>query len=530
MSRVGSARPLGVALLLASVIGLGLRLYAATHVGFGDSEALYAAYALHPAPAYLDHPGLIGLLARFLGGGTAPSPAAAHRATAFLATAAPWGVVLAARALRAEWRGALAAGLATAVVPEVAVGLFGMTPDLLLFPAWVAVLGLAGAGLLAPPSSVRAAVCLVLAGLAAGIGVAAKASAAGLVVALVLTYLSPRARPHARTFWPWAGLALGALVVFPVVDFEAKAGWPMLHHRLVATQADAGLSLRNLGALIGGQLLYLSPVMAVGAALVAVDLWKTRRQDLATTLLANALVAPLALLVPLCLWSRVAEPHWVAPAMLALPLHYARRVTGGHPVLPRRIGALALGLGAGVSLFIHAWVLAPGLAAIVPASAYDGAVDISNELYGWRDVFDAVRELRQKHLPEAPDPSDVVVVGPHWVVCAQLEAALGALLPVGCASRDAADFAYWNPPERWQAAYLLVFVRDNRFPNDAPLRFPDRTRVDARTVEVRRGGRVARSFTVEVLARQGLGFAAFSEFRTFSPLALNLRETCTVPF
>ena len=28
--------------------------------GFGDSEALYACYALHPQPAYLDHPALIG--------------------------------------------------------------------------------------------------------------------------------------------------------------------------------------------------------------------------------------------------------------------------------------------------------------------------------------------------------------------------------------------------------------------------------------------------------------------------------------
>jgi hypothetical protein len=501
------ARLWGITLLFASMMGLGLRLYAAEHVGFGDSEALYAAYALHPAPAYLDHPGLVSLFARLVGHGGPPSPEEAHLVTAILATVAPWGVVLAARALRAGWRGAHLAGLATALVPEVAVGLFGMTPDLLLFPAWIAALGFAGAGLSAPPSSVRAAGYLVLAGLVAGIGLAAKASAVGLVAALVLTYLSAEARPHARTIWPWAGLALAALVIFPTVDFEVKTGWPMLHHRLVATQANAGISLRNLGALLGGQLAYLSPLVAVAAALVAVDLWKTRRQDLVATLLANAFLAPLALLVPLCLWSRVAEPHWVAPALLALPLHYARRVTAGGLALPRHLGAFALWLSAAISLLIYAWVLAPGLAALLPASAYDGAVDISNELYGWQGVFDAVRELRQKHLQEAPGPSDLVVVGPHWIVSAQLEAALGALLPVGCAGRESADFAYWNPPERWKGADLLVFVRDNRFPDDARQRFPDRTRIDVRLLEVRRGGRLARSFTVEVLAQRGLASA-----------------------
>jgi hypothetical protein len=502
-ARLGAAgvRPWALGLAIASAALLGLRLYAAARVGFGDSEALYASYALHPAPAYLDHPGLVGLFARLLAGGRglAPSPVTAHRVTAVLATVAPLGVVWAARLLGAELRPALVAGLATAVVPEVAVGLFAMTPDLLLFPAWVLALGLAGAALLAEPSSTRAAGSFVVAGLAAGVGLAAKASAVGLVLALLLTYLTREARPHARTVWPWAGLALGALVVFPIFDFEARTGWPMIHHRLVATQADAGVSLRNLGALAGGQLAYLSPVMAVAAALVARDLWRARRSDVVSTLLANAFVVPLVLLVPLCLWSRVAEPHWIAPALLALPLAYARR----GAALPRRLGTWAIGVAAAASFAIHGWVLLPGLAAAFPSSVYDARLDLSNELYGWPPVFDAVKELAVKHRLEAPEPGELAVVGPHWVICAQLEAALGPKLPVGCASREPADFATWYPKERWEDASLLLFVRDARFPDDARTRFPDRTRIDARDIEIRRAGRVVRSFTIEVLVARG---------------------------
>jgi Dolichyl-phosphate-mannose-protein mannosyltransferase len=505
-----TARSWGVLFAGVSLLGLLVRLYAATRVGFGDSEALYASYALHPAPAYLDHPGVISLFARLLSPGGpaagAPSPVTVHRVTAVLATAAPWEITWAARALGAELRFALIAGLVTAVVPEVAVGMFAMTPDLLLFPLWTAALGLAGAGLLAPPSSVRAASCFVLAGLAAGVGVADKASAVGLVLALLLTFVTPAARSHARTIWPWAGLTLTGFVFSPIAEFEAKHGWPMIHHRLVATQSEAGVSLRNLGALLGGQLAYLSPVLAIAAGYVAREIWIRRKDDVVGTLLMNALVVPLALLVPLCIWSKVAEPHWVAPALLALPLAYARR--GAALVLPRGLGSVGVALAGALTLTIHAWVLFPEIAAgLMPASVYDARVDISNELYGWPPVIDTVRNVAARYVASAREPGELVVVGPHWIVCAQLEAALGPKLPVGCASRerDAADFQEWYPPERWRGAGLLLFVRDARFPDDAPLRFPGRVRLSRESLDLRRAGRIVRSFTIDVLADRGLG-------------------------
>src|ERR1019366_2677410 len=115
------------ALAALSASLLAIRLYAATRVGFGDSEALYAAYAVHPQPAYLDPPPLIGLVARALGGGTAPSPERAHLMTAVLASLVPWAMALACRGAGASWRRAFAAALVFAVVPEIAIGLFAMT-------------------------------------------------------------------------------------------------------------------------------------------------------------------------------------------------------------------------------------------------------------------------------------------------------------------------------------------------------------------------------------------------------------------
>ncbi|HEX3770812.1 MAG TPA: glycosyltransferase family 39 protein, partial [Polyangiaceae bacterium] len=382
-----------VALAGVTAVFLAVRALAATRVGFGDSEALYAAYAVHPQPAYLDHPGLVGEVAALIGGGTAPSPERAHLVTAVLAALVPWLMALACRASGASARRSLLAALVFAVVPEIAVGLFALTPDLLLSLAWLGALALAAAGLAAAPGSARANAALAGAGLLAGTAAAAKVSGVLLLVSLAATYASRAARPHARTAAPWAGLLAGAIVILPVAAFEARAGWPLLVHRLVDTQKDAGVSLRNLGALLGGQVAYVSPgvlVLVVMGARAAWRDWRDARGGagaVATLLLASSAI-PAAVLVPLSLWSRVAEPHWVAPAMLSLGPALAR-----SPVtLARRLLLGSTAIAAVFTAAVYAWVLIPGSIALMPGS-YDARYDIANELYGWPEVLDAVHEV-----------------------------------------------------------------------------------------------------------------------------------------
>src|SRR5688500_15778283 len=146
-----------IELAVVSAILLVVRLWAANQVGFGDSEALYASYAAHPQPAYLDHPGLIGIVARTIGEGAVPSPSRVHVLTSVVSCAVPWILYAVARAAGAEKKHALTAGLVFAVVPEIAVGLFALTPDLLLAPAWLAAVGCAIAGLRAAPGTMRSA-------------------------------------------------------------------------------------------------------------------------------------------------------------------------------------------------------------------------------------------------------------------------------------------------------------------------------------------------------------------------------------
>jgi hypothetical protein len=477
---------------------------AAARVGFGDSEALYASYALHPAPAYLDHPGLVGVVAGWLGGGTSPSPARAHVATAALATAFPWVLALTCRACGADGRRSLLSALVVAIVPEIAIGLFALTPDLLLALSWTAALGLAAAALRSTPGSGRATAAFAGAGLLAGVAAASKVTGLGLMAALAATYAAARARPHARSLAPWAGLAAGLVVLAPVVVYEARTGWPMLRHRLVDTQGGAGLSLRNAAALVGGQILYLSPIVAWLVVVAVRRAWRGRH-DAVGRLLWTACVFPLAIIVPLSLWSRVAEPHWIAPALLALVPAVARSTFESAPsgrVEPsRRLVAWAGVVAGTMTLAVYTWVLVPDVVRLTPAS-YDGysRLDLSNELYGWPEVVAAVRDEARRITPPAGLASgDLAVVGPHWVICAQLDAALRGELAVGCNTPVRDDFDDWYPRARWRRSKVLLAVTDSRFD---PPSFPEYSRVATRDVRVERAGRTVRVFSITVLARQ----------------------------
>lgn len=505
-----------------TIVMFVVRLYAASVVGFGDSEALYATWAAHPQPAFLDHPGMIGVVARAIGEGAVPGPLRTHAITSIVATLVPWLIFGTARVFGSTRGGAALAAIVVAVIPETAVGLFALTPDLLLAPAWIGALALAAIGLRGPAGSNRSAAAFVSAGLLAGIACSAKVSGLLLVAALVTGYASvargsakeqgdeapaawKRARAAVRTLWPWAGVLAGLVTLVPIVLYEAKTGWPMLRHRFVDTQAGAGpaVVLRNVGALLGGQLLYLSPVLALFAVLVARDLHRRRWHDPLTRLLHLSFVIPIVPLLVLCVWSPVAEPHWLAPALLALPIHAARRL-GEAAVASRRGFLIATSVGAGLTIAAHVWVLVPSAARILPADA-DPKVDIANELYGWPMVVQAIKEqMASAGTPFDPEGREVVVVGPHWTVCAQLHAALPGVR-VGCATPVPDDFDAWFPRDQWRRAEHVLFVTDNRYPGDGADQLPALVRSGQSRVRILRGGRTARIFELFMYDRRAQG-------------------------
>lgn len=478
--------------VLSSALLLGLRWTLAHRVGFGDAEALYVAYSVHPQPAYLDHPGLVGALARLIGRDGVPKPEAVHECTAIVSTLLPWFGVLAARCAGAPLPSAILSFYALAFLPELVIGSFALTPDLLLAYLWIGALGSASLMFRSATGSARALVAALFTGVSVGLACASKASGVLLGVALITASIARPARAHWRTAAPWLAIAVATVFFAPVIFWEVRHGFPLMRHRFVATQSQAGISLRNVGALLGGQLLYVTPPFLLAAYLVLRSLWR-QRDDSTSSLYLAACIVPAAALIALCLWSRVAEAHWLGPAYLSLALGVAHA-----PVVGRKLALACVGTGAAVALLGFVWVATPAPMKLL-GNGYVARYDLSNDLYAWGPGRDFLRDAAEKVREQTG--REPVVVGPHYIVCAQAHIALDPRIIVGCRTPAGDDFEQWYPAQMWNRKSTLLFVSDDRFAIDAAREFPDRSVVATQHLSVIRGGRIVRTIEITRLDR-----------------------------
>jgi len=142
----------------------------------------------------------------------------------------------------------------------------------------------------------------------------------------------------------------------------------------------------------------------------------------------------------------------------------------------------------------HAWVLLP-LGPALLGKRYVPRYDLANDLFAWRAGMPLVRRALVQSL--APDEPPVVVVGPHWTVCAQLHADLPASVLVGCEGDIPDDFSRWLPQSTWEQAPVILYVTDDRFGGETD--FPNRRADAVWHVDVMRGGVPVRRIFVERL-------------------------------
>lgn len=490
------------AALALSLILFFARMSVASAIGFSDDEALYATYALYRQASYVDHPGLMGWLGALLAGADGvPSSLVAHRFTAVAATTIPWLAGLVVRAAGGSWRGVLSTVIALLIVPLWAVGLFGFTPEVPLAFFWLAAAALAALAIRAEPKSARAFGATVGAGLATGLACMTKVSGLALAAALLLAWWSRPLRGRWRTTAPYAALLVGALPAVPLLMREESLGFPLLRHHLLHNELSVGLALRNLGVLLGGQLVYLVVFGVVAAVLLAVDLGRHARRDPVARMLVCTSYLPFAALAVLVVLSRQAQPHWLAPAYLSLAVYLGLRLDSAPSPVPVRLKwATAISSMVAVAL-VFALVRFP-VAAPLLGTKYKPKLDPTNDLYVWRPGVMLVNEA----LNDARDAGvqDPVLVGAHWSVCAQLQAAFGTGQRVGCYS-EGDDFHAFFPRAQWSRAPALLYVTDDRFPEDYQKRFPDRAVQSVQRLGIRRGGALVRTIRVLRLGRAGAG-------------------------
>jgi hypothetical protein len=326
-----------------SVPWLALGLFAvhmvlAGRYGIFRDEMYYVACGKHLAWGYVDHPPLVGLMARVTSVLLGDSVRALRVMPALCAAA----MVLLGAELARNLGGGRFAQLLTAVCIVVAPEFLGschiLSMNCVLPVAWTA------ASIFAVQALVRGEPRAWIGfGVACGIGLLAKHSTLAFGAGIAVGMLATSHRNALRTRGPWIGLGIAALMLAPNVAWEQLHGWPTLEFmRNAATRKMVKLSpLTFVHAQIDDMLVLSFPVWLSGAAWLLIA-----ERARAYRFLGIAFVAVYAMVL-----FGNGKPYYLAPVFpvafaaggVAIESWLARRVVRGI------IGALLVAGGAAIS-------------------------------------------------------------------------------------------------------------------------------------------------------------------------------------
>jgi 4-amino-4-deoxy-L-arabinose transferase-like glycosyltransferase len=401
----GRARAMGpwrATLWLALAVAL-LHLLVAGRAPLTADEAHYALYGLNPDWSYFDHPPLVGWLQALV------LPLSQHEFALRL-----WPIVLAFATALALFRFArrlfpnahpwlgfwsVALYLAGPLFQAIGLALVPETPLLLL--ALLALLNLLNAldrGRLR--DWLLFGVCLGLAGLA-------KYTAVTLAVSALAFVVTQRRIGVLRTPGPWLALLVAALLITPVLYWNATHDWLSFRYQLGHGFRPKDWDWSRVALSQAGQLLAYAPALFV-AGLVALVAgfrqWRERGVQLALLT-----VWPVLLLFAFGSGREETLPHWTALAWLVSAPLAARWLMAHWPRRSVRVLAWVSGFySAAVILFAHVLLLFPSLPG-APSRAVQGVIQ------GWPEAAARARALRD----QMQDPAAVLFV-PNWSLASRL--------------------------------------------------------------------------------------------------------------
>lgn len=453
-------RPLPLALLVAALTTL--RLLVAAKAGLAEDEAYYRLWGLHPAAGYYDHPPMVAWFA-FLGqslfGDTAFGLRFFSVLSAAIGSAAIWrtGLLL---------YGAREAGYAVLFLNAsllIGAGSLLATPDAASVLFW----GLA-IWALAELTASENPWWWIAVGLFAGLGLNAKYSVlflgAGIVLHLVFV-------PQARRWWGawqlWAGGLLAALLVAPVIGWNAAHDWASFTKQF-GRAVPEGWSTRYLPEFVGAVIGLANPLVAVlaGIGLVRIARAALRGEPAGGLLLWTSLPFVVYLLAH-SLHSRV-QGNWPAPLFPVIALA-AALVAANPPLRPgprfwNRFSAVAVALGLAVSAVVYVHAVAPLTGALARK-------DPTHQIRGWAEISAELQRL-------ASEQEAAWIATDAYGLNAQLAWQLDRAMPVEQVDQRI-RYAMRPEPDAGLVARPALFVAEER-------RDPGPERLSARFAEVER--------------------------------------------
>jgi 4-amino-4-deoxy-L-arabinose transferase-like glycosyltransferase len=348
--RTAAARPSRILVLV--VIGAAVvRLVLAGLVVVGDDEAYYWLWSRHLAWSYPDHPPMVALVlvqsTRWLGDG----PFGIRAFTVLLASAMPWLIYLAARAIFDD-RAGIRAGLFVSALPALGIGTVLASPDVPMAFFWAFALWLGWEAVR------RGGLWWIAAGTAVGLALLSKLTALALALGLAGYTLQAGAerRRILRDPWLYAGALAAAALFAPVVVWNARHDWLLLDVTLHRERWHLPrAALLNVLAFAGGQVVYYGPLVILLVAAVWAAMRRAREPQWRYLVWMSA---PVLAVMTVASADARTKPHWPAPAYLGAAIALAALWPQWAAVRGRWLRA-GVGITAGITVAAAAALLVP---------------------------------------------------------------------------------------------------------------------------------------------------------------------------
>ena len=379
---VGQGWAGAVAISLAA--GL-LRLVVAAFTPLFPDETYYWEYSRHLAAGYFDHPPLVALAVKF---GTllfGPTPIGVRFGPVILGIAGALFLAATARRVAGD-TAAFWLAAAFAAMP-LASGLVLATPDAPLLAAAAATLYCLVRALQAPSGTRAELPWWCAAGVALGLAVASKYTAAILPIGIFMGFLASPLRARLATPGPYLATGISLLVFLPVIRWNAANDWISFAFQFShGLGAVGGSAIRRELELFGGQMGLVSPVLFV---VCAIGVWRGLRteDDALRRVFAVASLLIFAFFVYSATKRRV-EANWPALAYLPALVLAASQLASTRWAKWFRGGVY---VAAALSAVVY-------VNAFVPVLPVPARRDPAARAHGWDDLAAAVHEVHAPRL------------------------------------------------------------------------------------------------------------------------------------
>ncbi|MBI1824738.1 MAG: glycosyltransferase family 39 protein [Nitrospirae bacterium] len=445
--------------LVISISAL-LRLLMIGQVGLGDDEAHYWMWSQHLDWSYFDHPPMVAwIIALFteIGG---HHEFFVRIGAVLLFALASFGAFHLGTAIQDEKTGFMTV-LFLNISPVFSfLGSVLMVPDSSLGAAWIFFI-LFFYRAIQEPDRLR---YWLLSGLTLGVALLSKYNAVLLPLSAFLYLLvSPKKRNLLYRKEPYIALALGFLIVMPVIVWNARHDWAsfgfQFNHGL---GVDPSFSLTLFFQILGAQFAYISPILFV-LSFIALFLSGMRgfgNRDEKHLFLFFFGAPTLFLFDMIGSFHRIL-PHWPALGFVTPFISLAIWMDIRPNLKPWRTPAIVFGLVLTLIIPIQA------LTGLIPITHFIRSnADPTNDLYGWPE---AAREINRLQAEMTSERSSFIY-SYKFLIADQIGFYTGQAYGIYCFNEDKTQFDFWDDPDKLKGQNGL-FVTDNRYDIDPVEKF-----------------------------------------------------------